>query len=391
MARTTARPPSASSVRLLHTSDWHIGRRFHQVDLLDQQVAFGEWLVDVVRAEAIDGVLVAGDLFDRATPSGDAVEALDHVLGMLLDTGATVVAISGNHDSAERLNFGSRAMRSAGLHIRAERRSVHDIGAPVEIVGRSGASVHVLPVPYLDPHRVVDIGDVARTHDAVLRTVVRSRIEHLADPARSIAMAHTFATGGTASKSERDLAVGGSSATGLDMFDGFGYVALGHLHRPQRLDGDRIVYSGSPIAYSFSEEHDKSVRIVECGATIISSELPVGVGRPVRTIRGALADLLTHPHYGHAEQAWVRAELTDTSIQLGAVERLRERFPHILELEQDGLRRQGQADMSPAGDRVQRTPSDVVDEYLTETFPDLDDDDTTLVHTAVAAAMRSAG
>ena len=132
MTRSTTRTAATPGVRLLHTSDWHIGRRFHQVDLLDQQVAFGEWLVEVVRSESIDAVLVAGDLYDRATPAADAVEALDRILFDLLDTGATVIAISGNHDSAERLNFGSRAMRSAGLHLRAERRSVLDIGAPID-------------------------------------------------------------------------------------------------------------------------------------------------------------------------------------------------------------------------------------------------------------------
>lgn len=392
MTRSTTSVGVTSGVRLLHSSDWHIGRRFHQVDLLDQQIAFGEWLVELCRAESIDAVLVAGDLFDRATPAGDAVEALDHILGEILATGAAVVAISGNHDSAERLNFGSRAMRSSGLHLRAERRSVLDIGAPVEITGRSGDSVEVLPVPYLDPHRVLDTGGAQRTHDAVLRTVVRAQIERLRNPSAAIAMAHTFITGGAPSTSERELAVGGSSATGIDLFDGLGYVALGHLHRPQEFHEGRLAYSGSPLAYSFSEEHDKSVRIVECGASITTRVVPIDVGRPVRTIRGTLDDLCRSAAFADAEQAWVRAELTDTDLQLGAIETLRARFPHILELEQAGLRRQRSAgrDDSNEPDRPPRTPVDVVDEYVASTFGELDPDELSLVHSAVAAAVRGA-
>lgn len=390
LTSSTPRTSATTGVRLLHTSDWHIGRRFHQVDLLDQQVAFGEWLVDVVRSESIDAVLVAGDLYDRATPAGEAVEALDHIFLELLGTGATVIAISGNHDSAERVNFGSRAMRGAGLHLRAERRSVLEIGAPIEVTGRSGATVEVLPVPYLDPHRLIETGGVERTHDAVLRAVVRAQIENLRNPATAIAMAHTFVTGGTTSSSERELAVGGSSATAIDLFDGLGYVALGHLHRPQEFHGGRVAYSGSPIPYSFSEEHAKSVRIVECGATIATRALPVEVGRPVRTIRGTLEHLLRSPEFADAADAWVRAELTDTSLQLGAIEQLRKRFPNILELEQAGLRRQSPAELQPTAERVTRTPVDIVDDYLAETFPDLDPDDTAFVHAAVTAALKDA-
>jgi exonuclease SbcD len=203
-------------------------------------------------------------------------------------------------------------------------------------------------------------------------------------------MAHTFVTGGTTSSSERELAVGGSSATAIDLFDGLGYVALGHLHRPQEFHGGRVAYSGSPIPYSFSEEHDKSVRIVECGATIATRTLAVEVGRPVRTIRGTLQHLLHSPEFADAHDAWVRAELTDTSLQLGAVEALRQRFPHILELEQAGLRRQAPAALQATAERVTRTPVDIVDDYLAETFPDLDPDDTAFVHAAVTAALKDA-
>ena len=379
--------PRAPTVRLLHTADWHIGRKFHQVDLLDDQRRFGAWLVDLVRAERIDAVLIAGDLFDRATPSGEAVDLLDQMLADVLACGTKIIAITGNHDSAERLHFCSRAMAGAGLHICAERRSISDMGAPIDVVGASGASVQVLPIPYLDPHRLIDTGGVERRHDAVLGAVVAQRRAELRDPKRSVVMAHTFITGGGGCESERPLTVGGSAEVGAGMFHGIGYVALGHLHRPQVMLGGRAAYSGAPVPLSFSEEHPKEVRIVECGEKITSHAIPVGVGRRVRTLHGALDDLLRSSKYRDAEAAWVRAELTDTSLQPGAMERLRERFPFILEIDQQGLRTQRAHDTGCADGRPVRSAEQVIGDYMVETFPDLDDDDTGFVHTAVEIAM----
>ncbi len=382
----TPHAPSPT-VRLLHTSDWHIGRKFHQVDLLDQQALFGDWLVDLVKAEGIDAVLIAGDLFDRATPNGEAVELLDQILSRLLATGTQIVAITGNHDSAERLHFGSAAMAGAGLHIRAERRSLADMGEPIEITGRSGASVQIVPVPYLDPYRI-ETGDLVRQHDAVINAVLAARIPQLRDSRRSVVMAHAFIAGGKTCGSERELAVGGTASVGAAAFKGVGYVALGHLHSPQSMLGGRAAYSGSPLPYSFSEERAKSVRIVECGDAINSREVPIGVGRTVRTITGPLAELLSSSKFHSARDSWVRAELTDTSLQAGAMDRLRERFPHILEVDQKGLRCQNAPTFGSTSGAV-HTPSQVVDEYVTETFPDLVDEDQDFIHAAVDTMLRS--
>jgi exonuclease SbcD len=387
---TKSKASTTPPVRLLHTSDWHIGRRLDLVDLLDQQAEFGEWLVDVVRTEAIDGVLIAGDLFDRAVPSGEAVQVLDEILVRLLALGVTVVAITGNHDSAERLHFGSHAMAVAGLHVRAERPSITDIGEPVVVTSRHGGAVEVLALPYLEPHRLRDTKGADRRHDAVLEAVVAARVGQLTDPSRSVVMAHAFVAGGQSSTSERELSVGNSSAVSPGIFRDFGYAALGHLHRPQAMSGGHVVYSGSPLPYSFSEEHTKSVRILECGSTITSSELTIDVGRPVRTLRGTLDGLLRRPEFGDAADAYVRAELTDEGLQVGAMDRLRDRFPHILQVDQTGARRQASASFDAATGASDRTPIDVVDTYLIETFTDLDDADRSLVVAALEATLRSA-
>ena len=377
-------------MRILHTSDWHIGRKFHQVDLLGEQARFGEWLVEVVVAEGIDAVLIAGDLYDRAQPAGDAVELLDDLLGRILATGTKVIAITGNHDSAERLNFGTRAMAGGGLHIRAERPHLADIGAPIDLVDADGERVQVLPIPYLDPQRITDADVTERRHDRVVEAVLAHRVGELRDPARSIVMSHTFVAGGAHSDSERELTVGGSARIDAGAFAGIGYVALGHLHRPQVLSGGPLVYSGSPLPYSFSEEHAKSVRVLDVDPKrgISSSALPVGVGRPVRTITGTLATLLKAGEFESATTAWVRAELQDLTLQPGAMDKLRKRFPHILELTQESLRSQTRSAGDAGGARPTRPPTELVTDYLAETFPDVDDEDREFV---VGAANKVLG
>ncbi len=331
-------------MRILHTSDWHIGRVWSRVDLLETQRHFGAWLCELVRTENIEAVLIAGDIYDRAVPSADAVAVADEIFTNLAAAGATIVAISGNHDSADRLHFGSRFMAGGGLHIRTERADLTDLGAPITIKAPTGESVDVVCLPFLEPNRVdltEDQGD--RTHENVLRVALEHQRSMVVDPSRAIVMAHAFVGGGEASKSERDLvSVGGTSMVNHRLFDGFGYVALGHLHRPQQFGASgNVVYSGSPIPYSFSEEHQKSVVILDTNG-MTTTKIPVGIGRGVVTIKGTLKEILSSRKYEAAVQLYVRVELTDEQVQIGAMESIRERFPHALELTQpefngDGL------------------------------------------------------
>lgn len=354
-------------VRLVHTSDWHIGRRFHQVDLLDDQSRFFDWLVEFVSSEGIDGVLVAGDIFDRASPAADAVDLVDDVLSRLLSRRVTVVMISGNHDSAERLNFGSRAMDAAGLHIRTERPVLSDVGAPI-VIQRGDESLEVLPIPYLEPARIVDLAGAVRRHDTVVEHVVTTHIGTLTDPSRAVAVSHAFVAGGSASDSERQLTVGGAGTVPPSVFDGLGYVALGHLHRPQTCGRETLAYSGSPIPYSFSEQHDKIVKVLDTG-TMIVTDAPVGAGRAVCTIEDTLDKVLASSRYSVHEESFVRVRLTDPDPQLGAMDRIRRRFPHCLALEQIALRPQSPFE-SRGGDGVRKKPEEIVGDYLEETFGD---------------------
>jgi len=262
-------------VRLIHTSDWHLGRSFHQVGLLGAQAAFVDHLVEVVRAESVDAVLVSGDVYDRAMPAPDTVALLSEAVTRLVDAGAAVVLSSGNHDSAIRLGFASDLLSRAGLHIRSR---LDTVGDPVLVGG-----VAVYPLPYLEPALVSEpLGAPERTHAGVLAAAM-DRVR--ADVARrgggpSVVMAHAFVSGGATSDSERDISVGGVSAVHPRTFSGVDYVALGHLHGRQCVE-ESVRYSGSPLALSFSEaRHTKGSWLVDLGSDGRFSTEPVRSLKP---------------------------------------------------------------------------------------------------------------
>jgi len=327
--------PSAMvrAMLMLHTSDWHLGRSLHRADLREAQAAFLDHLVATVRAEQVDVVLVAGDIYDRAVPPVDAVELCEDALLRLHATGAAIVLISGNHDSARRLGFGSRLLDEAGVHLRTRARALAE---PVMLADRHGP-VAVYAVPYLEPDAVRgELPEAPGGHAGVLGHAVR-RIRADADARgvpRRVAMAHGWVTGGAASDSERDITVGGVGQVPAELFDGFSYVALGHLHGQQTIAG-HLRYSGSPLPYSFSEaSHHQGSWLVELdGDGVVRAErVPAPGYRKLSVLRGHLPDLLGSPAYAEYQQDFLSVTLTDQSRPEGAMDALRARFPHILVL-----------------------------------------------------------
>jgi exonuclease SbcD len=320
-------------MRLLHTSDWHLGRRLHRVDLLGAQAAFVDHLVEVVRAERIDAVLICGDIYDRALPPVDAVGLWSDALARLRAAGSRVVVISGNHDSARRLGCGSEVLDSAEVHIRTRAKAVAE---PVVLEDSHGA-VLLYPIPYLEPAAVDGelpgpLGE--RSHAGVLRRAVGAVRADLAGraPARSVVLAHAWVAGGAPGDSERDIAVGGVSAVPTEVFNGFDYVALGHLHRPQAL-APHLRYSGSPLPYSFSEAGQQKISwLVELGAagSVRVEPVPTPVHRRLSQLRGTLEELLIDPAHRSVETDFLAAVLTDPVRPEAAMDRLRVRFPHAL-------------------------------------------------------------
>lgn len=325
-------------MRILHTSDWHLGRSFHREGMLGHQAAYVDHLLSVVESERVDLVVVAGDVYDRALPPVDAVRLADETLARLAASRARVVITSGNHDSAQRLGFSSRLIDAAGVFIRTDASSV---GTPVLLEDEHGP-VAVHGIPYLDPDSVREPwGLAARSHEAALAEAMRRVRDDLsARPAgtRSVVLAHAFVAGGPEtvqpSDSERDISVGGVSMVPTSVFEGVDYAALGHLHGRHTLTGS-VRYSGSPLAYSFSEaDHVKGSWLVELGADgLVAAEfVEAPVPRPLARLRGTLETLLTDPGLARHEASWVQATLTDDSRPQQAMDRLRARFPHALVL-----------------------------------------------------------
>lgn len=325
-------------MRILHTSDWHLGRSFHGAGLLDAQRGFIDALLETVTTERVDVVLIAGDVYDRALPSVDAVTLFDDAIVRLRGAGATVVATSGNHDSALRLGFGSRLLEHAGLHLRTQ---VADLDSPVLLDG-GDFTLAVYGLPYLEPRMVAEtLGVDAPGHQPVVRAAMErvradlsARRAESTQPVRSLAMAHVFAASGQPSDSERELSIGGLEIVPIEEFAGVDYAALGHLHGRQRL-AEAIRYSGSPIAYSFSEaNHRKGAWLVEVTADGIGSIEPVDwpAAKALRVLRGRLEDLLADASLEDAQDAWCQITVTDRDRPAQAMERLRTRFPGTLVL-----------------------------------------------------------
>ncbi|MEU6758116.1 exonuclease SbcCD subunit D [Streptomyces sp. NPDC046685] len=354
-------------MRMLHTSDWHLGRAFHRVNLLGAQAAFLDHLVATVREREVDAVLVAGDIYDRAVPPLPAVELYDRALHRLAELGVPTVMISGNHDSARRLGVGAGLIDRAGIHLRTDPAGCAE---PVVLADVHG-EVALYGLPYLEPALVKDeFGTRKVSHEAVLGAAmdrIRADLAARAPGTRSVVLAHAFVTGGQASDSERDIAVGGVEAVPASVFDGVDYAALGHLHGCQTIN-ERVRYSGSPLAYSFSEaDHRKTMWLIDLGAAgeIAGAErIDTPVPRALARLRGRLADLLEEPAYAAHEDAWVEATLTDPVRPDDPMARLAARFPHTLTLAFDPEGRTEEAGASYAQRLRGRSDQEIAEDFV---------------------------
>lgn len=345
-------------MKLLHTADWHLGRYLHGHSLLEDQAHILAQFVSLAHEEKVNAILIAGDVYDRSVPPAEAVALLDKVLAQLvIEHQIPVILIAGNHDSPERVAFGSKVFQAQGLHLRG---TLADL-TPVVLSDQHG-EVAIFPLPYVEPihARGLDGGEEVHDHQSALAHVTTQLRQQIQPGQRSILVGHAFVAGGTESDSERPLSVGGSGIVSSDTLSGFNYVALGHLHRPQRI-ADNIHYSGSLLKYSFNEvSQPKSVSLVELGADGVASieYRTLSPQRDVRIIKGKLLNLINHPDPSLSRDDYLCAHLTDEDPVLDPMSRLREVYPNMMELQftRDTV---AAPESRSAGDHRKRQPADI--------------------------------
>lgn len=321
-------------MRILHTSDWHLGRIFHGVHLTEDQSYILEQLIELIKERKPDVILVAGDIFDRSVPPVDAVNLLDDTLSkILMDYKIPIIAISGNHDSPDRVDFGSRLMEESKLHICG--RFNRDL-RPVAVEDKFG-QVYFYPLPYVEPAVVREnMGIEIHSHDEAMHVLIENIKNTMNINKRNVLITHTFAAGGEASESERPLSIGGSSVVDAAYFNDFNYAALGHLHRPQRVGGENIRYSGSLMKYSFSEANQKKhIPIVDMDekGNVNVETVELKPRRDLRCIEGYLPDILKGPQNGESSEDYIMVTLKDEGAILDAMGKVRSVYPNVLHIE----------------------------------------------------------
>lgn len=343
-------------MKFLHLADLHLGKRVNGFSMLEDQAHILRQILAILDDEQPDGVLIAGDVYDKSVPSVEAVGLLDGFLTELRARGVPVLLISGNHDSPERLAFGGRVMDSCGIHI----SPVYDGAlAPVTLQDAFGP-VHVWLLPFVKPAHVrrwFPGADIESYTDAVAEAVAHMDID---TAARNVLVTHQFVTGGTRSGSE-ELSVGGTDNVDSGVFAPFDYVALGHLHGAQHIGRETIRYAGSPLKYSFSEARQhKSVTVVTLGekGDVQVRTVALTPLRELREIRGSYDDLTARSFYEHTtyRSDYLHLILTDEQDVFDAMSRLRTIYPYLMTLDYDNARTRAAGGMSVPAETERRTP-----------------------------------
>lgn len=380
-------------MRFIHTADWHLGKTLKGMPLLEDQNYILQEFLKLVEDSQAEAVVIAGDIYDRAVPPVDAVELFDEILTkLLLEQKVPVLYISGNHDSAVRLHFGSRLLSSAGLFVRGELTGEL---APVVLEDAHGP-VHFSLLPYLDPAKVCAVFGVEERLDfEQAHALVLERAKELIPKGkRSVAVAHAFLAGGMASESERPLSVGGSDQVSPKLFQDFCYTALGHLHGPQRAGDETIRYSGSLLKYSFDEAtQKKGVTLVELDGrgNAAAEHLPLTPRRDVRIVEGSMEELRTDREKYPKSEDYMLVRLKDIQPVLNAREKLETVYPNLLAVERTGIMQQREL-RQPDGHRENKSEQMLFRDFYEEmTQRKLDEAQEKLLEECIQEARRREG
>ena len=357
-------------MKLMHLSDLHLGKRLNEFSLLEDQSFILQQLVELVRSEQPDCVLLAGDIYDKPVPPAEAVTLFDDFLNKLAQL-TTVCVTSGNHDSAERLAFGAQLMREGGVHFCGLYTGEPQCVTLQDAYG----SVHIYLLPFLKPAHVrhclppEEAEQVTTYHEALRCAVERL---HINAAERNVLVAHQFVTGAQTAGSEA-VNVGGVDNIGAEVFSAFDYTALGHIHKAQNVGSERVRYSGTPLKYSFAEwQQEKSVTLVELGekGSVSVTELPLAPLRDLRKLRGSYEELMSKDFYDELPKDsdgllrdFYHLTLTDEEDVPDAVQKLRSVYKNLLQLEYDNKRTRTDNAIEGAERVVEKSPLELMEEF----------------------------
>ncbi len=350
-------------MRFAHISDLHIGKRLHEVSLLDDQAYILEEIRRILRDEKPDAVLIAGDIYDKSAPSAEAVRLFDDFLSGLASDGQTVFVISGNHDSAARVAYGGRIMERSGVHLSAP---AYEGGVRPVMLTDGHGPVDIYLLPFVKPvHVSLAFPDekIESYTDALRVAVERMAVN---PKRRSVLVAHQFVTGAVRSDSE-EVSVGGLDNVDAAVFAPFSYVALGHIHRPQNIGSPRVRYSGTPLKYSFSEAADgKSVTMAELDGKgeVSLRTVPLTPKRDLREVKGTYEELMKKENYeGTATEDYLHIVLTDEEDVPDAMRKLKTVYPNVLRLDYDNVRTRSGAVVEAAPEAEEKSPLALAEEF----------------------------
>ena len=348
-------------MKLFHLSDLHIGKRVNEVSMIEDQAHILNQIIRMIDMEKPDALLISGDVYDKSMPSAEAVTLFDDFLCRLAARKLPVMIISGNHDSPERLAFGNRLMENAGIYL----SPVYDGRVSRVTLEDAYGEVHFWLLPFIKPAHVKRYApeESIESYTDAVRTAIRQM--DVDWQARNVLLTHQFVTGAATCESE-EISVGGSDNVDASVFDGFDYVALGHIHGPQNIGSSHVRYCGTPIKYSFSEiGHEKSVTVVHLGAKgeLTLDTLPLAPLHDMRRISGMFAQLTDQAFYsGVCREDYLHIVLMDEEDVPEAMGRLRMLYPNIMKLSYDNTRTRENQVIDGAEDVQHRQPLELFEE-----------------------------
>lgn len=350
-------------MKFVHLSDLHLGKRVNEFSMIEDQKYILKEILTIIKNEKPDGVIVAGDVYDKSVPSEEAMELWDSFLVSLAEKKITVYAISGNHDSAIRFANHSELIGNAGIHL----SPVYDGNTKCYTLHDQNGALNVYLLPFIKPAAIRSIFPDEKIESYT--DACRIAIEHMNvnSKERNILVAHQFVTGASRCDSE-DIVVGGIDNVDASIFNDFDYVALGHIHGKQMIGRENVRYCGTPLKYSFSEkDHDKSITIVEFGkkGEVSISEIPLIPRHDLREIRGTYNEITLKKNYeGTETEDYMSIVLTDENDIPDAVGKLRVIYPNLMKLSYDNKRTSMQQEITDVEDVEKKAPIELFSEFF---------------------------